>query len=53
MIAQEPQITRPRHGIGRRLGDGVVAGKAFALVQRRQQPRQVFAREAGEIEIEA
>ena len=53
VIAEQPQIARARHRVQRRLGDDVFAGKAVALVERRQQPVQVLALEAGEIEIEA
>ena len=53
MIAQQPQIARPRHRVHRRLGNDVFAGEAIALVERRQQPIELLLVETGEVEIEA
>jgi hypothetical protein len=53
VIAQQPQLARQRDWIDRRLRDDVLAGETVALVERRQQPVQVLALEAGEVQIEA
>jgi hypothetical protein len=52
MIAEQPQIARARYRVQWRLGNDVFAGKAVALVERRQQPIEVLLVEAGEVEIE-
>ena len=52
MIAQQPQIAEARHRVERRLGDNVLAGKAVALIERREQPVEFLLVETGEVEIE-
>ena len=52
MIAEQPQVARARHRVQGRLGDDIVAGKAVAVVERCQQPVELFALKAGETQIE-
>ena len=53
VIAEQPEIARPRHRVHRRLGNDVFAGETVALVERRQQPIEFLLVETGEVEIEA
>jgi thymidine phosphorylase len=47
VVAEQPQITGARDGIGRRFGNYVLADEAIALVERRQQPIELLLVEAG------
>ena len=53
MIAEQPQIARARYRVQWRLGNDVVACKAVAVLERREQPVEVFLVETGEVEIES
>jgi hypothetical protein len=54
MVAEQPEIARPRDWVQRRLGDDVLACEAtVAAVKRRQQLIEFLLVETGEVEIEA
>ena len=53
MIAEQPQVARPRDRVHRRLGNDVFARETTVIaVERRQQPIELLLVEAGEVEIE-
>ena len=53
VVAEQPQIARPRHRVHRRLGNDVFAGEAVTVFERRQQPIEFLLVEPGEVEVEA
>ena len=57
MLAQDPQVARPRHRIGGRLRDFILvsgfAGTVALSVGLGHQPLQVFIREADQVEAES